>query len=410
MFPYPRRRLHVGHPLGYIATDVYARYQRMTGHNVLHTMGFDAFGLPAEQYAVKTGQHPRVTTEAQHRQHAPPAAPAGPGPRHPARASRPPTPRTTAGPSGSSCRSSTAGTTSGPDRARPIDDLVAEFASGERPVPGGRRLGRADARRSARGDRLAPAGLHRRGAGQLVPRPGHGAGQRGGHRRRPQRQRQLPGLPAAAAPVDDAHHRLRRAADRRPGPAGLAGERQAAAAQLDRRQRRRRHLASRWPQPAERRSRSSPPARHPVRRDLLVLAPEHPLVDTLVPDAWPDGTPGRWRGRHAARRGRGRLPERRRAAERPAAHGEAGAKTGVFTGAYAINPVSGEPIPVFIADYVLMGYGTGAIMAVPATTSATSSSPRFGCRSAWSTDAGRLDARRRVRPGARDRQLGRPGR
>ncbi len=65
MFPYPSGDgLHVGHPLGFIGTDVYARYLRMTGHNVLHTMGFDAFGLPAEQYAVQTGQHPRITTEA----------------------------------------------------------------------------------------------------------------------------------------------------------------------------------------------------------------------------------------------------------------------------------------------------------------------------------------------------------
>ncbi|HEV7825802.1 MAG TPA: class I tRNA ligase family protein, partial [Mycobacteriales bacterium] len=64
MFPYPSGAgLHVGHPLGFIGTDVYARFHRMTGHNVLHAMGFDAFGLPAEQYAVQTGQHPRKTTE-----------------------------------------------------------------------------------------------------------------------------------------------------------------------------------------------------------------------------------------------------------------------------------------------------------------------------------------------------------
>lgn len=65
MFPYPSGAgLHVGHPLGYIASDIYARYKRLQGFNVLNPMGYDAYGLPAEQYAIQTGQHPAVTTAA----------------------------------------------------------------------------------------------------------------------------------------------------------------------------------------------------------------------------------------------------------------------------------------------------------------------------------------------------------
>ena len=62
MFPYPSGAgLHVGHPLGYIASDIYSRYKKLKGFNVLHPMGYDSFGLPAEQYAIQTGQHPAVT-------------------------------------------------------------------------------------------------------------------------------------------------------------------------------------------------------------------------------------------------------------------------------------------------------------------------------------------------------------
>ena len=64
MFPYPSGSgLHVGHPLGYIASDIYARYKKHKGFNVLHPMGYDSFGLPTEQYAIETGIHPKIATE-----------------------------------------------------------------------------------------------------------------------------------------------------------------------------------------------------------------------------------------------------------------------------------------------------------------------------------------------------------
>src|SRR5918998_2419687 len=103
----------------------------------------------------------------------------------------------------------------------------------------------------------------------------------------------------------------------------------------------------------------------------MVLAPEHPMVDQLVADAWPADMPAAsapaWTGGHASpadavaayRRQAGARSDVERQVETRE-------KTGVFVGSYAVNPTTGRPIPVFIADYVLMGYGTGAIMAVPA--------------------------------------------
>ena len=239
MFPYPSGDgLHVGHPLGFIGTDVYARYLRMTGHNVLHTMGFDAFGLPAEQYAVQTGQHPRITTEANVANYRRQLHRLGLG--HDPRRSI-----------------STTDVTfyrwtqwiflqifnswydAEAKKARPIDELVTSFESGDAGRSRWTRLGEARLRAATRGRRLLPSRLPRRSAGELVPRIGHGAGQRRGDVRRTQRSRQLPCLQATPEAVEDADHRVRRPFDRRPRRPRLARVDQADTAQLDRPQRRR---------------------------------------------------------------------------------------------------------------------------------------------------------------------------
>ena len=103
----------------------------------------------------------------------------------------------------------------------------------------------------------------------------------------------------------------------------------------------------------------------------MVLAPEHPLVDVLTASAYADGVNPVWTGgaatpAHAVAAYRARV-EQMTDVDRQ----ENKEKTGIFLGSYAVNPVNGESIPVFIADYVLMGYGTGAIMAVPAQDDAT---------------------------------------
>ncbi|OKK07903.1 leucyl-tRNA synthetase [Streptomyces sp. CB03234] len=365
MFPYPSGAgLHVGHPLGYIATDVFARHQRMTGHNVLHTLGFDAFGLPAEQYAVQTGTHPRVSTEANIENMKVQLRRLGLG--HDKRRSF---------------------ATIDPDyykwtqwiflqifnswydeeakKARPIADLIAQFESGERPVPGTTRAWseltateRADV---LSGYRLAYAsdapvnwcpGLGTVLANEEVTADGRS--ERGNY-------------PVFKAKLRQWNMRITAYADR------LLDDLDA----LD------------WPDAIKLQQRNwigrSEGARvdfavgddaitvFTTRQDTLfgatymVLAPEHELVEKIVPAAWPEGTHEVWTGGHATP-AEAVDAYRKQAASKSDVERQAEAKdkTGVFTGAYAINPVSGDRVPVFIADYVLMGYGTGAIMAVPA--------------------------------------------
>jgi len=367
MFPYASGTgIHVGHPIGYIATDVYARYLRMTGHHVLHAMGFDAFGLPAEQFALSTGEHPQVTT------------------RHNVDNMRRQLRRLGMG---YDTRRSVETTDPGfyrwtqwiflqifnswvderTGKARPVEELTAEYASGERPVPGGQRwadLQPAEQRQLIDEHRLAyiatepvnwcPA-LGTVLANEEVTADGRSDIGNFPVYRRPMRQWMMRITAMAQRLIDD----------------------------LD-------DLA--WPENVKQLQRNwigasdgaviwlpmAAPAQGRVevfttRPDTLygatyaVLAPEHPLVDSLVAETWPAGTPASWRGQASSPRAAvasyrdraAQLSDRQRMAE-------GGTKTGVFTGGYVVNPLTGEHIPVFIADYVLMGYGTGAIMAVPA--------------------------------------------
>lgn len=364
MFPYPSGAgLHVGHPLGYIGTDSFARYQRMAGRNVLHAMGFDAFGLPAEQYAVQTGTHPRTTTVANIERYK--AQLRRLGLAHDER-------RSVATIDVDFYRWTqwiflqifNSWYDQDAKKARPIAELVAEFEGGNRPTPDGRpwaELSVAERRSIVDDHRLAYVseapvnwcpGLGTVLANEEVTADGRS--ERGNF---PVFKRNLKQWMMRITAYGD---RLLEDLDK-----------------LD------------WPEPIKLMQRNwigrsqgahidFPTAAEPVRvfttrpdtifgATYMVLAPEHELVDALVPAAWPEGTREAWTGGHASPRAAVEAYRKAAAAktdvERQADTKE---KTGVFIGAYATNPVTGAQIPIFIADYVLAGYGTGAIMAVPA--------------------------------------------
>ncbi|MET7341814.1 leucine--tRNA ligase [Streptomyces sp. NPDC005547] len=365
MFPYPSGAgLHVGHPLGYIATDVFARHQRMTGHNVLHTLGFDAFGLPAEQYAVQTGTHPRISTEANIENMTAQLRRLGLG--HDKRRSF------------ATIESEYYKWTqwiflqifnswydTEADRARPIAELVAQFESGERATPDGRdwsALSAAERADVLGGYRLAYAsdapvnwspGLGTVLANEEVTADGRS--ERGN-------------FPVFKAKLRQWNMRITAYADRLLND--LDGLDWPEAIKLQQRNWIGRSEGARVDFPVDG---AGSVTVFTTRQDTLfgatymVLAPEHELVERIIPAAWPEGTHPVWTGGHATP-AEAVTAYRKQAASKSDVERQAEAKdkTGVFTGAYATNPVSGEQIPVFIADYVLMGYGTGAIMAVPA--------------------------------------------
>ncbi|MGH3098853.1 MAG: leucine--tRNA ligase [Streptosporangiales bacterium] len=369
MFPYPSGKgMHVGHPLGYIGTDVFARYLRMRGYNVLHTMGFDSFGLPAEQYAVQTGQHPRVTTErniASIRRQLRMLGLAH-DPRRSIETIDPGYYRWT---QWIFLRLFESFYDAEQDRARPVAELIAEYASGTRATPAGRawsQLSESERRSIVDAQRLAymsdePVnwcpGLGTVLANEEVT--AEGRSERGNY-------------PVFKRSLSQWMLRITAYADRLTDDLAVIDWPDAVKS-MQRNWIGRSHGASvRFPAASASGEKRDIEV-FTTRPDTLfgatfmVLAPEHPLIDEIVPGAWPaDELPERWTGAattpSAAITAYRAFVAGETEAERQA---ESREKTGVFTGAYATNPVTGSAIPVFVADYVLLGYGTGAIMAVP---------------------------------------------
>lgn len=367
MFPYPSGAgLHVGHPLGYIGTDVLGRFLRMTGRNVLHTIGYDSFGLPAEQYAIRTGTHPRETTAANIERYR--AQLRRLGFAHDER-------RSVATTDPAFFRwtqwiflrlfNSWFDDSAGAGRARPIEELAAEYAAGTRPVPGGgvwSQLTGAEQAAILSESRLAyisqaPVnwcpGLGTVLSNEEVTADGRSEIGNFPVFRRNLRQWMMRITAYADRLVDDL--------DRLDWPESIKSMQ--------------RNWIGRSTGAQVRFPVSGPDAEievYTTRPDTLfgatymVLAPEHPLVDEITATAWPSGVDQRWTG--GAPSPAEAVAEYRRAASRKSEldRQENKEKTGVFTGGYAVNPANGARLPVFIADYVLMGYGTGAIMAVPA--------------------------------------------
>jgi leucyl-tRNA synthetase len=378
MFPYPSGAgLHVGHPLGFIGTDVYARFQRMNGRNVLHAMGMDAFGLPAEQYAVQTGQHPTVTTEQNIANYRAQLRGLGFGydPRRGISTTDPHYYRWT---QWIFLQIFNAWYDRSDDRARHIDELVGELDAGLRlPDDDGPPWAARDelARRAyLDAHRLAYVGEAPvnwcPGLGTVLANEevtADGRSERGN-------------FPVYKRPLSQWMMRITEYADRLLGDLDWLDWTESI-----------KLMQRNWIGRSVGAEVDFAVVGHDLtirvfttRPDTLfgatymVLAPEHELVDHIVPNDWPDdrdlidvneGKLGSWRGVFGA----GRTPPEAVRAYREFAAAkseverasEGREKTGVFTGAFATNPTTGAPIPVFIADYVLMGYGTGAIMAVP---------------------------------------------
>ncbi|MDY5153217.1 leucyl-tRNA synthetase [Actinobaculum suis] len=388
MFPYPSGKgLHVGHPLGYIATDCVARYQRMQGKNVLYTMGYDAFGLPAEQYAVQTGQHPRITTEENVANMRGQLARLGLS--HDLRRSfsttdidyvkwtqwiflqvynswfDPEAPRRDG---------------RGTGAARPISELVAQFEKGEKTPANGQpwaNLTAAEKEAELAEYRLAYVaeapvnwcpGLGTVLANEEVT--AEGRSERGNY---PVFKRNLKQwmmrITAYADRLIDDLDTIDWPEKVRAMQVNWIGRSEGATVRFT--------VTGGGTTPELDVYTTRPDTLFGAT--FMAVAPEHKVLGgtapgasgdaaaLAVPDTWPEGTRSEWTGGAASPREAVRAYRAQAASksdtERTADEHE---KTGVFSGLYGINPVNGAQVPIFVADYVLTGYGTGAIMAVPA--------------------------------------------
>ncbi len=362
MFPYPSGSgLHVGHPLGFIGTDVFARYKRMTGYNVLHTMGYDAFGLPAEEHARQTGQHPRDNTNANIANMREQLRRLGLG--HDSRRS--------------------VSTTDlefyrwtqwiflqlfnswydhSADKARPISELEALLSSGDIQLENDVNWATLDAseqRKAIDTYRLAylaeaPVnwcpGLGTVLANEEVT--AEGRSERGNY-------------PVFRRPLKQWMMRITAYADRLLQDLEMLDWSEAI-----------KTMQRNWigkSQGAEIifNTGETELKVFTTRPDTLfgatymVLAPEHPLLESIVSSSWPENTPDKWKNGMASPVDAVRKYQKIASQKSDLDRQENKQKTGVFVGEFATVPVNGRKIPVFISDYVLMGYGTGAIMAVP---------------------------------------------
>ncbi len=353
MFPYPSGAgLHVGHPMGYIATDVYSRFKRHTGHAVLHPMGFDAFGLPAEQYAIETGHHPAVTTARNIETFIAQLRRIG----FDYDWSR----------SVKTCDPGYYRWTQwifsrlfehwfdpGQQKARPITELEAHFA--ENGGPGFTNLEWQAMDHPAQQAVLMDYRLAYVSHADVnwCPALGtvlandevkDGLSERGGHPVVRKRMRQwFLRITAYAERLLTSLEDLDWTHALKEQQRNWIGRSEGARCTF--------HTVD-----------ADGVGEHPIevfttRPDtmfgatFMVLAPEHELVERIT-------TAGQKEAVDAYREQAARRSERERMAD-------AKSISGCFTGAHARNPVTGQDIPIWIAEYVLAGYGTGAIMAVP---------------------------------------------